>query len=256
MAVSLACGGDAARSGDDAVDRGSASDAAVQDTQGAPRGDEDRRSVAGDATVPPPGTGARDAPRDAPRGTIVFLGTSLTAGLGVPENEAYPALIAARIDSAGLPYSVVNAGSSGETSAGALQRIDWVLEHREIAVLVLETGANDGLRGLDVAGTAANIDSIIRKVRSARPEALIFLVQMEAPPNLGDGYTRAFRAMYPTLAARHGAELVPFLLEGVAGVDTLNQGDGIHPNEAGHRVLAETVWGVLRGELESTRTVP
>ena len=241
VAASLACGGDAARSGDEAVDRGSASDA-VQDTQGAPRGDEDRRSVAGDATGSSPGTDAREAAR----GTIVFLGTSLTAGLGVPENEAYPALIAARIDSAGLPYAVVNAGSSGETSAGALQRIDWVLEHREVAVLVLETGANDGLRGLDVAGTTANIDSIIRKVRSARPEARIFLVQMEAPPNLGDGYTRAFRAMYPTLAARHGAELVPFLLEGVAGVDTLNQGDGIHPNEAGHRVLAETVWRVLR----------
>ena len=186
----------------------------------------------------------------------MFAGTSLTAGLGVQPDDAYPALVAERIDSAGLPYTVVNAGSSGETSAGALQRMDWLLQHRDIDVLVLETGANDGLRGLDVEGTMDNIDAIVRKVREARPDAEILLVQMEEPPNLGEAYTSAFRAMFPALAEHHGLTLVPFLLEGVAGVDSLNQGDGIHPNEAGHRLLAATVWQALEPVLARRGVLP
>ena len=177
--------------------------------------------------------------------TIVFFGTSLTAGLGVQPDEAYPALIAGKVDSAELGYDVVNLGSSGETSAGALRRMDWVLGRRPMDVLVLETGANDGLRGLDPDSTRENIQSIIDRVRERSPETRILLVQMEAPPNLGPGYTSRFRGMFGELARENGVELIPFLLEGVAGVDTLNQGDGIHPNERGHGVIAWTVWKSL-----------
>lgn len=210
--AALACSGDAPRVQDTTDDGG----AAVEDTQ--------------------------TAASSAERGTVVFVGTSLTAGLGVEVEDAYPALVAQKIDSAGLAYEVVNAGSSGETSAGALRRIDWVLQQRPVDVLVLETGANDGLRALDVDSTRANIRKILERVRAVQPEAKVLLVQMEAPPNLGADYTTRFRSMYPALAEGNDVTLIPFLLEGVAGVDTLNQGDGIHPNEAGHRMLAETVW--------------
>ena len=182
-------------------------------------------------------------------GRVLFVGTSLTAGLGLDPSEAYPAVVAGKIDSAGLPFEVVNAGSSGETSAGALRRIDWLLRE-PVDVLVLETGANDGLRGIPVSEVRSNIRAIIERVRRARPEARILLVQMEAPPNLGAGYTAAFRAIYPELAAATGVELVPFLLEGVAGVPALNQGDGIHPTAEGARLAAETVWRALRPVLE------
>ena len=187
--------------------------------------------------------GAGDAA--ASGGTVVFFGTSLTAGLGVQPESAFPALVAQMIDSAGLDYEVVNLGSSGETSAGALRRMEWVLGRRPMDVLVLETGANDGLRGLDPDSTRENIQAILARVRATSPETRILLVQMEAPPNLGPAYTSRFRGMYPALADANGAELVPFLLEGVAGVDTLNQGDGIHPNETGHGVIAWTVWRSL-----------
>ena len=179
------------------------------------------------------------------RATVVFFGTSLTAGLGVQPEEAFPALVDEMIDSAGLAYEVVNLGSSGETSAGALRRMEWVLGRRPMDVLVLETGANDGLRGLDPDSTRENIQAILDRVRAQSPGTRVLLVQMEAPPNLGLDYTRRFREMYPALAEANGAELVPFLLEGVAGVDTLNQGDGIHPNERGHERIAWTVWRAL-----------
>jgi acyl-CoA thioesterase I len=180
---------------------------------------------------------------------LLFVGTSLTAGLGLEPEEAYPALIAQRIDSLGLPYRVDNAGYSGETSAGALRRIEWLVR-QPVDVFVLETGANDGLRGLAVDSMRANIQAIIDRVRASSPNVRILLVGMEAPPNLGTRYTSEFRKVFPELAQRNGAVLLPFLLEGVAAVDSLNQGDGIHPNAAGSRRLAETVWSALLPLLE------
>jgi acyl-CoA thioesterase-1 len=177
-------------------------------------------------------------------GRILFVGTSLTAGLGLDAEQAYPALIARRIDSLRLPYEVDNAGYSGETSAGALRRIDWLVRN-PVDVLVLETGANDGLRGLSVDSMRANIQAIIDRVRAVSPSVRILLVGMEAPPNLGPRYTSEFRKVFPEVAERNGARLLPFLLVGVAAVDSLNQADGIHPNVAGSRMLAETVWGAL-----------
>jgi acyl-CoA thioesterase-1 len=185
------------------------------------------------------------------RGRVVFLGTSLTAGLGLDPEQAYPALIQAKIDSAGLPYTAVNAGVSGETSAGALRRIDWLLA-QPVAVLVIETGANDALRGLDVDTMTANIQAIIDRARKLDPPPAIVLVGMRAPPNLGPDYGRRFRAAYTALAERNEVPLVPFLLDGVAGRPSLNQADMIHPTAQGQRMMAETVWRVvgpvLRGE--------
>jgi acyl-CoA thioesterase I len=181
---------------------------------------------------------------DGERGRVVFLGTSLTAGLGLDPANAYPALIQAKIDSAGLPYTAVNAGVSGETSAGALRRIDWLLQ-QPVAVLVIETGANDALRGLDVDTMSANIQGIIDRARKLNPPPAIVLVGMRAPPNLGSEYVRRFRAVFPALAEKNQIPLVPFLLDGVAGRPSLNQGDMIHPTAQGQRIMAETVWRVV-----------
>jgi acyl-CoA thioesterase I len=181
---------------------------------------------------------------DAALPTVVFLGTSLTAGLGLDPEQAYPALVQEKIDSAGLRYRVVNAGVSGETSAGALRRIDWLLRDHP-AVLVIETGANDGLRAQDPDSTRANIQAIIDRALALSPPPRIVLVGMEALPNYGPLYARRFRAIYPDLAKRNHLPLVPFLLAGVAGVDSLNQADGMHPTAAGQRVVAETVWQTL-----------
>jgi acyl-CoA thioesterase I len=210
---------------------------------GACRGGDDNESAS---------RGSDSTPIDSSSATprrVLFVGTSLTAGLGLEPEEAYPALIARRIDSLGLPYHVDNAGYSGETSAGALRRIEWLVR-QPVDVFVLETGANDGLRGLAVDSMRANIQAIIDRVRAASPNARILLIGMEAPPNLGTRYTSEFRKVFPDLAERNGAVLLPFLLEGVAAVDSLNQGDGIHPNAAGSRRLAETVWSALRPLLE------
>jgi acyl-CoA thioesterase-1 len=178
------------------------------------------------------------------RPLVVFLGTSLTAGLGLAPAQAYPALIQARLDAAGLAYRVVNAGVSGETSAGALRRIDWLLK-QPIAVLVVETGANDGLRGQDPDVTRANIQAIFDRAREESPPPRLVLVGMEAMTNYGVEYTSRFRAIYPELARANDAALVPFLLEGVAGVRELNQADGIHPTAEGQQMMAKTVWEVL-----------
>lgn len=223
---------------------GSGADAAPKDSAGAAGGP----AAAGAGT---PNGGAMD-PVPAPVAPlrVVFVGTSLTAGLGLDPDSAYPALIQRKADSAGVPVSVVNAGVSGETSAGALRRIDWVLRE-PLDVLVLETGANDGLRALRVDSTRANLAAIVDRTRQAHPAARVVVVQMEAPPNLGPDYTTRFRAMFPAVARASGATLAPFLLDRVAGVARLNQGDGIHPNEAGARVVAETVWGALRPVLDS-----
>ncbi len=180
--------------------------------------------------------------------TIVFLGTSLTAGLGLDPDDAYPAVIQRKVDSAGLRYRVVNAGVSGESSAGALRRIDWILRQPP-AILVIESGANDGLRGQDPDSLQANLQGIIDRVREVSPSTRVLIAGMEALPNLGADYTRRFRAVYPRLANGNRLPLIPFLLDRVAGVDSLNQQDGIHPTEAGARIVAENVWKVLRGEL-------
>jgi acyl-CoA thioesterase-1 len=201
-------------------------------------------SPAADGTA---GSFERPEPRSTPddRPVVLFVGTSLTAGYGVDPDEAYPALVQAKIDEARLRYRVVNAGVSGETSAGARRRIGWLLR-QPVAVLVLETGANDGLRGQDPAATRDNIAAMLAAARRATPSARLVLVAMEALPNYGEDYRRRFRELYPELARESGATLVPFLLRGVAGDPTLNQADGIHPNAAGHRRVAETVWKVLR----------
>lgn len=178
----------------------------------------------------------------------LLVGTSLTAGLGLDPNDAYPAVLQRMADSAGYGVRIVNAGLSGETSAGALRRLDWLL--RESAALVMvETGANDGLRGLDVDSTRANLVAIVRGVKRVLPQATVLLVQMEAPPNLGEEYTRRFRENYPSVARAEGIELVPFLLEGVAGVRRLNQGDGIHPTKEGAELVARNLWTVLAPHL-------
>jgi acyl-CoA thioesterase-1 len=176
---------------------------------------------------------------------ILFIGTSLTAGLGVEPDQAYPALIQARIDSAHLPWRVVNAGVSGETSAGALRRIDWLL--REPApIVVIETGANDGLRGQEPDSIRANIQAMIDRLRARDPSVRIVLVGMNAMPNLGRDYVGGFEAIYPELARKNNVPLVPSLLAGVGGVDSLNQPDGIHPTPKGHAIMANTIWQTLR----------
>ena len=182
------------------------------------------------------------------RPAVVFLGTSLTAGLGLQPEQAYPALIQGKIDSAGLNFRVVNAGVSGETSAGARRRVDWLLR-QPVAVLVVETGANDGLRGLPPDSLRANIQAILDRAASLQPPAQVVLVGMRVPPNYGRVYSRRFEAIYPELAKANDAGLVPFLLQDVGGVAALNQPDGIHPTAEGQRKMAETVWRVLEGVL-------
>jgi len=201
---------------------------------------------------PPPRAAASAAATPAAAGTptVVFLGTSLTAGLGLDPGLAYPALVQAKLDSAGLRYRVVNAGVSGETSAGALRRIDWLLRDRP-AVLVIETGANDALRGQNPDSVRANIQAIIDRARALAPPPRIVLAGMEALPNYGPLYARRFRRIYPDLAKQNDLPLVPFLLAGVAGVDSLNQPDGLHPTAAGQRIVAETIWKTLAPLLRS-----
>ncbi|MDH3497980.1 MAG: arylesterase [Gemmatimonadota bacterium] len=175
---------------------------------------------------------------------VLFLGTSLTAGYGLADDQAFPALIQQRVDSIGLRYRMVNAGVSGETSAGGLRRIGWLLRE-PVAVLVLELGANDGLRGQSVAAMRANLQAIIDSTRAIHPDVAVVIAGMEAPPNMGGAYTRAFREAFPALARANDATLIPFLLDGVAAVPSLNQADGIHPTAEGQALMAETVWRYL-----------
>lgn len=181
----------------------------------------------------------------APR-TIVFFGDSLTAGYGLedPAREAYPALIQEKIDAAHLPWRVVNAGLSGETTSGGLRRVEWILR-QPVDIFVLALGANDGLRGIEPALSRANLQGIIDRVRARYPAAQIVLAGMLMPPNLGEDYTREFAAMFPALAAKNHLGLIPFLLTGVASQPELNQPDGIHPTAAGAAKVAETVWVAL-----------
>ena len=176
--------------------------------------------------------------------TILFFGDSLTAGLGVQPEQAFPALIAEKIRALQLPFEVVNAGLSGETSAGGLRRIDWLLQ-RKIDVLVLALGANDGLRGLPVRELKANLQAIIDKAKARNPAVKIVIAGMQIPPNIGADYAAGFRAAFADLAQKNDAALIPFLLDGVGGHLELNQADAIHPTPAGHKIIAETVWQTL-----------
>jgi acyl-CoA thioesterase I len=200
-----------------------------------------------EAAAPAP---AAAVPADGPP-RIVFLGDSLTAGLGVAPTEAYPAVVQQRVRNAGLPHEVVNAGVSGDTSAGGLRRLDWSLKGR-VDVLVVALGANDGLRGLAPRDLDTNLGTIIERARGRG--IAVLLAGMEAPPNLGATYTRQFRAVYPAVAKRYDVPLLPFLLAGVAGMPSLNQTDGIHPNPHGHRIIADLIWGQLEPLLASRHT--
>ena len=183
---------------------------------------------------------------------VVVLGNSLSAGYGLDPEQAFPALIQQKVDALGWDVVIVNAGLSGETTAGGLNRIDWLLRDR-IDVLLLELGGNDGLRGIATEVTKQNLQAIIDKTRARYPEARIVLAGMQVPTNLGPVYTARFRNLYPELALENTIDLIPFILEGVGGVRELNLPDGIHPTPEGHRIIAETVWKTLGPVLESLR---
>jgi acyl-CoA thioesterase I len=205
--------------------------------------------------APAPEGGGTSAVRPASpeKGVVLAVGTSLTAGYGLPDPDlAYPGLLEKRVEEAGLPYRVVNAGVSGETSAGALRRMDWLLRQK-IDVLLLETGANDALRGQDPDATRANIDAILARAAAQSPPPRLVVLGMKAPPNFGAVYGRRFDTIYPEMARKHGAVLVPFVLEGVAGITRLNQADGIHPTEEGQRMMADLVWTAIRPLLDRGR---
>lgn len=194
-------------------------------------------------------TTENDSNSDSDRDVILFFGNSLTAGLGVEPEEAFPALIQDKLDSLESNYEVVNAGLSGETTAGGRSRIDWVL-NQDVDIFVLELGANDGLRGVAVDETKRNLQAIIDTVREKNPETEIILTGMQMPPNMGEDYTRRFSNVFPELAEENDIHLVPFLLEDVGGVPELNQNDRIHPNPQGHEILAANVWDVLKQVIE------
>jgi len=181
---------------------------------------------------------------------VLVLGTSLAAGQGIDPDQAYPAVLQRMIDSAGYEFRVLNRGVSGETSAGAAKRAAWLFQ-QPVAVLVLETGGNDGLRGLDPEALRTNIQAVIDLARGRDPAPQILLLGMEAPPNLGASYTSRFREAYREVARANEIPMVPFVLEGVAGVDSLNQADGIHPTPEGHRRMAEIIWPALEPLLRS-----
>lgn len=181
------------------------------------------------------------------RKNIIFFGNSLTAGYGLDDlSKGFVQLIQARIDSLGLPYRCINAGLSGETTAGGKERVEWVIGQQPVDIFILELGGNDALRGIQPQDGSQNLQAIIDKVKAKNPSVKIILAGMEAPRNMGTSYTKAFREMYPTLAKKNNTALIPFVLEGVGGVAELNQKDGIHPTEAGNAIIAETIWKTLK----------
>lgn len=192
---------------------------------------------------------ALSATTNTPVKSLVVLGDSLSAGYGVDPAEAWPALVQEKIRAAGLPYALVNAGVSGDTTAGGLRRLDWLLR-RPVDVLLLELGGNDGLRGLQLAATRTNLQAVIDRTRAKWPDARIVLAGMKLPANMGESYVTEFESIYPALAATNNVTLIPFLLEGVGGRAELNLPDQIHPNPAGHRVVASNVWQVLEPVLK------
>jgi len=218
-----------------------------------PRGDasgglsKERRAS---AAASPGADGPLPAVAGATGPRVVILGDSLTAGLGLPMARAYPSLLQRHIADAGLMYTIVNAGVSGDTSAGGLSRLDWALDG-DVRILVVALGGNDALRGLPVAELTRNLSQIIERAQSRG--ITVVLAGMEAPPNYGVDYTLAFHKVYPELAAAYHVALVPFLLQGVAGSEALNQRDGIHPTAAGARRVADNVWTALKPIAEANR---
>ena len=213
-------------------------------------------------SVPPAPTSVDAAPQpDAPPTAsenvmstlrVVVLGNSIAAGYGLDREQAFPALLQQKVDSLGWDVVIVNAGLSGETTAGGLNRIDWLLRKR-IDVLIVELGGNDGLRGIATEVTKQNLQNIIDKTRARYPKVRLVLAGMEVPTNLGAVYTARFRSLYPELALENTTDLIPFLLEGVGGIRELNLPDGIHPTVEGHQIVAQTVWKTLRPVLEALR---
>jgi acyl-CoA thioesterase I len=185
----------------------------------------------------------------APR-VVLFLGDSITAGYGLDPSQAFPALIQQKIDAQRWNFKVINAGQSGDTSAGGLGRMDWLLKNK-IDVLVLELGANDGLRGLPVENSKKNLQAIIDRTKDKYPEAKVIVAGMKVPPNMGGDYGRKFEAVFVDLAKNNNAPLIPFILEGVGGLPELNLADGIHPTAKGHEIVADNVWKVLEPVLRS-----
>ncbi|WP_088124847.1 arylesterase [Roseivirga misakiensis] len=176
---------------------------------------------------------------------IIFFGDSITAGYGLSSEQAFPALIQQKLDSNQMAYEVINAGLSGETSAGGLGRIDWILKTKP-DVFILELGGNDGLRGLSLDETEKNLKAMVGKVRAKNPDAVVILAGMQIPPNLGQDYTNRFKNLFAKVAKETDSELIPFLLDKVGGYPELNLPDGIHPNVRGHQIVAETVWNDIK----------
>lgn len=183
-----------------------------------------------------------------PQKTILFFGNSLSAGYGVAPEQAFPALVQNMLTNGGYNYKVINAGLSGETTAGGVARVDWVLR-QPVDIFVLELGGNDGLRGLELNQTRQNLQKIIDKVKAKYPDAKIVIAGMQVPPNMGDSYAQGFRKIFPEIAQQNNAVLIPFLLEGVGGNPDLNLADGIHPNVEGHKIVAKNVWDGLKNIL-------
>lgn len=183
--------------------------------------------------------------------TVLFFGTSLTAGYGLEPSQAFPVLVAQKAAAEGYPINAINSGLSGETSAGALRRIDWVIK-RPVDIVVVETGGNDGLRALDAGALKSNLAGIVKKIRTTQPKATILLAMMEAPPNFGAQYTAGFRDAYTSVAKSERVGLMPFLLDSVAGKAELNQDDAVHPNAAGEKIVANNVWRALKPAVVAT----
>lgn len=206
--------------------------------------------------APPSGTSENSKVSPDAQGSkaILFFGNSLTAGMGLDPDVAFPARIQAKLDSLGYNYTVINAGLSGETTASGRNRLDWVLD-QNVAIFILELGANDGLRGIPLKETRANLQAMINQVREENPETAIILAGMQIPPNMGPEYTTEFRNIFPELAAVNHAVLIPFLLKDVGGIPELNQADGIHPTMEGHRIIANNIWPVIEGVLKRKDSV-
>jgi acyl-CoA thioesterase-1 len=207
------------------------------------KSDQKQADQADSGALPKP-SNTGGAPQKNQR-NIVFFGNSLTAAYQLSPEQGFPALIQQKIDAQGLPWRCVNAGLSGETTADGKNRVDWVLR-QPVDIFVLELGGNDALRGLPVEASRQNLAAILDKVRARYPQCKLVVAGMLAPPNLGSSYTNAFRKMYPDLAQRYNAALIPFLLEGVGGHPELNLEDGIHPNAEGQKIVAENVWKTLQ----------
>ena len=215
------------------------------DTDSAKNTSGEDSAVSTASASPRAGNSSRSAASASPKVTVLFFGTSLTAGYGLDPSIAFPYLVAKRSQATDTPIDVVNAGLSGETSAGAVRRIEWTLK-RPVDIVVLETGGNDALRALDPDSLEANLGAIVAKIKATQPNTRILLAVMESPPNLGQRYTQRFRDAYTNVAKTENLPLLPFLLDRVAGKAELNQADGVHPNEKGEEIVADNVWKALQ----------